>query len=547
VNANDETQVSPLDYLRPVWRFKWFALLIVVVATAATYMYTNREPKKYESSTQLYVGQSDIDQLLSSTQAGSSSTDQRTLANQARLITTPQVATAVDKFLKLGRTTDDLLASISVHPDTDADFLTIVATAGTPRGAAALADAFAHEYLRVRTNTAQHEAKSQLTITKATLARTPTSNRLARSALKDRIRTLENAALDPPQSGQQLSAAEIPTSPVSPKPIRNAIFAAALALLLAIVLAYVFDRSDKRVRSVRDVEELLDLPVLASLPAVKKPLPDHGSRDAIVPELREPSHTLRVNLDLLRVKRGARVVLITSGLPGEGKSTVARNLALAYRDAGLRVALIEADMRRPTQSALLDLARGPGVAEVLQGTAQAPQAWQTMHPEQWTATGAPVAVPNGSNGTHAPTGASPHNGRLDVLVAGNGGENPGLLLYPVALRELLTQASSTHDIVLIDSPPVLMVSDAMVMAPLVDSVVLVIREGTSTRTSVERLKRTFDATPDTDLLGSIVNAVDLSSGYDGYSGYYAAYSAPVDEPAAVPPPAPAEPGPTPQP
>jgi capsular exopolysaccharide synthesis family protein len=500
--------VSPLDYLRPVWRFKWIALLIVIVAAGGAYAYYAHKPKTYESSTQLYVGQSDIDQLLT-TQAANPGNSQRDLANQARLVTTPDVAAAVIRRLRLSRTTDDVLASVTVRPDAVADFLTIATTAHAPREAANLADTFAAEYLAIRRRNTQRQARSQLARARQQLDRTARSNDVARDAIRDRIATLQGTAEDPPQVGSQLSAANVPTSAIAPRPLRNAVFAAAIALLVAILLAYVFDRSDGRIRSVKDFEDLLDIRILAAVPEVKSPTPGHGNRSGIVAALREPVHTLRVNLDLVRAQRGAHSVMISSALPAEGKSTLLRNLALAYRDAGLRVAVVEGDMRRPTMAGLFDLARTPGLAEVLRGDVDLQDAMSK------------VEEVHDVDGVRAP---DTKHGTLDVLVGGFGGENAGLLLYPAALAQMFNTLRETHDVVLCDAPPVLLVSDALVIAPLVDMVVLVVRAGVSTDRGSEHLVRTFEAASEVDVAGAIVNAVPPGAVYAGYGGYYGATS-----------------------
>jgi capsular exopolysaccharide synthesis family protein len=507
--------VSPLDYLRPVWRFKWIALLIVIVAAGGAYAYYAQKPKTYESSTQLYVGQSDIDQLLTA-QTINPGNSQRDLANQARLVTTPDVAAAVIRRLKVSRTTDDILTSVTVRPDAVADFLTIATTASSPRMAADLADAFATEYLAIRRRNTQRQARSQVTRVREQLRRTPRSNDLVRESLRDQIATLQGAAVDPPQVGSQLSAADVPVNPIAPRPVRNAVFAAVIALLVAILLAYLLDRSDRRLRSVKEVEDLLDIRILASIPEVKAPVPSHGKRNEIVPDLREPIHSLRVNLDLVRAQSQAVVVMIASALPAEGKSTVLRNLALAYRDAGLRVAIVEGDMRRPTMSGLFDLPRTPGLADVLRGDASVEAGLRRVD----EASTRDVRTPEG------------HEGTLDVLVGGIGGEGAGLLLYPVALRAIFAELRETHDIVLCDAPPALVVADALVIAPIVDSVLLVVRAGTSTDGASQRLLQTFEATPEAIIAGAIVNAVDSRAGYGDYGGYYGAKSPEVAAPAA---------------
>jgi tyrosine-protein kinase len=510
-----ENSVSPLDYLRPIWRFKWAALVMVTVAVGATYVYFDHQPRTYETSTQLYVGQSSIDSL---TGTSNPAVDARSLANQARLVTTPAVASVVIRRLGLATTPERLLQRISVRPDASADFLTIVADAPSARLAAQLVNGFAQAYILNRAEQERRLVNVQLKTAQLQLARTPIkqSNLPARVSLAQRIQDLRSAALNPEPAGQQLSSAQPPAAAVAPRPGRNAIFAGALAFLLAIVLAYLFDRSDTRLRTVDEMESMLDTAILATIPHVAKPLPVHGERDHIIRELREPYHTLRVNLELIRARRGnAQSLLVTSAFSGEGKSTTVRNLALAYRDAGMRVAVVDADLRRSSIADLFDLARGPGTAEVLGGSVRLHDAIQADQTAART-TGRPRIIPE----ARKPTRQAP--GRLDVLTAGDPGENPGLLFYPVAVRELVNELRTLYDIVLVDTPPVLLVSDALALAPEVDGVILVARVGVTTDTSAQRLVRTLAGVPQTQIMGAVVNAVAT-----GEYAYYGAYE-PID-------------------
>jgi len=506
-----ENSVSPLDYLRPIWRFKWAALVMVTVAIVATYAYFDHQPRTYETSTQLYVGQSSIDSLTGNSNPA---VDARSLANQARLVTTPAVASVVIRRLDLATTPERLLQRISVRPDASADFLTIVAEAPSARLAAQLVNGFAQAYIQNRADQEKRLVNVQLKSAQLQLARTPIkeSNLPARVSLAQRIQDLRSAALNPESAGEQLSSAQPPASAVAPNPGRNAIFAGALAFLLAIVLAYLFDRSDRRLRSVDDMEAMLDTAILATIPQVPKPLPVHGERDHIISELREPYHTLRVNLELTRTRRGsAKSLLVTSAFSGEGKSTTVRNLALAYRDAGMRVAVVNADLRRSSIADLFDLAPGPGTAEVLGGTVRLPNAIQT-DPQVARRVNRPrVAKPR------KPPRQAP--GQLDVLTAGDPGENPGLLFYPVAVRELINELEALCDIVLVDTPPVLLVSDVLALAPEVDGVILVARVGVTTDASAQRLVRTLAGVPQTQIMGAVVNSVAAGGAYTYYGAY----------------------------
>src|ERR1039458_4585282 len=142
--ADDAGGMTVLDYLRPVWRFKVVVPVVIVLAAAATYVYTNRETKVYQASTQLYVGQSSLQQLLSPSATVQSD---RTVADQAVLATTPKVAEVVIKRLNLSESPEALLRTIEVVPDATTDFLTITASDANPKFAASLSNGFAQAYV----------------------------------------------------------------------------------------------------------------------------------------------------------------------------------------------------------------------------------------------------------------------------------------------------------------------------------------------------------------------------------------------------------------
>ena len=500
---NDTEQTTGLtigDYLRPVWRFKWLVVAMVLIAAVAVYLISDAKSRTYQTSAQLYVGQSPIDEVLTSGGTGGGDST-RALANQARLVTAPQVARLVARRLGLPVSPNQLLSLVTVSPATDADFLTISAQASDPQLAAGLVNTFAAAYLDLRRQDTRTGAQAELRTARRQLeGLTGIGNLEARANLRSRISDLQNAALSPPSAGELLSRAQAPNVAISPRPTRNAIFAAILALMLGVVVAYLLDRSDNRLRKIEDVEGLFDLPVLASVPHVRRPLPKEGSDSDVADGLREPSRAMRVNLDLLRSRTGIRVVLITSALPGEGKSTVVRNLALAYEDAGLRAAVVDADLRRPSLAGALGLLPSPGLAEALEdGDEVELQSVRRF--------------------------GSGHEGVLDVLVSGRPPENPTALLTADRLRPVLARLASQYDVVLIDSPPLLAVSDALPLLSLVDGVALVARAGQLTQTAADRLKRTLARVQGVHLLGTIANDVS-----DGLAYEYGAASGRVEKP-----------------
>jgi capsular exopolysaccharide synthesis family protein len=503
-----------LDYLRPVWRFKFVVLLVVILAAAATYVYESHKTKIYQASTQLYVGQSSLQQLLNPGGAASFA-GTNTLADQALLLMTPNVASVVRANLRLSQSPEALLGAIQAAPSSSTDFVDITATSTNPALAARLADGFAQAYIQVAGGNLLNSAKSSLAAVENQLRTLAggSANLAARTGLRQQIATLEGIVSSPPAVGKLLAPAVVPGTPTSPKPTRDAIFAGAIALVLAVILSYLFDRGDRRVRRLDELESLFAVPVLATVPHVRSAKPTSVDPYGTPPSLQERFRSLRVSLDLARstsngTVKSAKVILISSALPGEGKSTVVRNLAISYREAGLRVAVVEADLRRPVLADQFGLKQGPGLGDAL-------------------ADGGDLSL------QRVPDSAEPSlvaSGHIDVAVAGAAPEDPTVLLTEGRVRELIQQLANDHDLVLIDSPPLLAVSDGLPLLGIADGTLLVVRAGTVTRPAAVRLLATIERVnriQRVHMLGIVANDVidDLAASYGAYGGREPAKSA----------------------
>ena len=329
---------------------------------------------------------------------------------------------------------------------------------------------------------------------KAQLARIPGgASSASGSTLAQEIAALQAEVNSPPAPGGAGEPGDGAGCTGVSKPERDGIFAAAIALVLAIIAAYLLDRTDRSVRDVDDVETLFDFPVLATIPNIRsierKSAGVHTPFDA-----QEPYRMLRVNLDIARADVKGKVIMVTSALPAEGKSTVVRNLALSYREAGANVAVVEGDMRRPVLAGQFELAeQGAGFADAL-----ADERPLRTHE-------VPGTVEEPSSG-----------GRIDVALAGHSEENPSVLLTRLVLPKLLLQLAETHDIVLVDSPPLLAVSDGLALLGVVDGVLVVVRPGRTTYPAAERLQRTVERLRGAPILGVVANGVQDELAASGY-------------------------------
>jgi Mrp family chromosome partitioning ATPase len=197
------------------------------------------------------------------------------------------------------------------------------------------------------------------------------------------------------------------------------------------------------------------------------------------------------------------VILFLSADAGDGKSTLVADLALVQRDAGARVAVIEADLRRPSQAGLLGLGSPRGLAEVLTGAVTYEGAMQSVGPLAPEEVGFEPSRPGVAIATVAQARGT---GSLSVLAGGGPAANPPALLASAAMQEVLQAAASDFDHVLIDAPP-LLVSDAMPLLRAVDGIVIVGRLGHTRETSAERLTQLLSRSATAPVLGVVANAV----------------------------------------
>jgi receptor protein-tyrosine kinase len=277
---------------------------------------------------------------------------------------------------------------------------------------------------------------------------------------------------------------------VSPKPLLNLAVGAVLGLVIGVAVALLRELLDTTVNTADDVEATVDAPVLASI-AYDGDVPKHplltevGSHSPRV----EAFRLLRTNLQFLDLDTRPRALVITSAVPGEGKTSTATNLAIALAQTGLRVLLVDGDLRRPRVASLLGLERSVGLTTVLVGRSELQDSIQK----------------------HTDSG-------IFFLASGPIPPNPTEVLQSRTAQELFDRLSQMFDMVIVDGPPLLPVSDAAIIARDVDGAILVVRHG---KTSKEQLRQAAVrlSQVDASLLGTAVNMTPRKGkGYYGY-GY----------------------------
>ena len=300
-----------------------------------------------------------------------------------------------------------------------------------------------------------------------------------------------------------VEAPALPTSPVSPRPLRNLALALVLGLLLGVGLAVLRETLDNTVKNPDDALEATGAATLGAIAydeqTRKRPLIVSDSPRSV---RSEAFRQLRTNLQFVQVDGPLRSLVITSSVPGEGKSTTACNLAITMAQAGLRVCLVEADLRRPRVADYLGLVGAVGMTDVLIGRVRLEEALQ-------------------------PWG----DGMLAVLPSGPLPPNPSELLSSHGMAELMKSLQDRFDLVLLDAPPLLPVTDGAVLSTLADGAVLCVRASKTRRDQLTQAAGALRAV-DAKVLGVVLTMVP-TKGPDAYHGYgndYGSYQSDVHKP-----------------
>jgi succinoglycan biosynthesis transport protein ExoP len=450
--------VRYLDTIRERWPLiAGMTVLAVLIALA----YVSTAPKRYRAEADILVTPISSNETAT---AGlglitESNDPTQTVSTAARLIARPAVAELTKAHLGLSGSAHALLQDVSAEPIAQSSLVAVQAESGSAYDATRIANAFAKSAVELGTITLHAAIAAQLPSLEQQLQSLPEAERTGPGTLGERLATLKSlkSAADP--TLRVASAATLPSSPSSPQK-KLALVAGLLGgLIVGLGAAFASQALDPRLRREEQLRELFRLPILTHIPRVE------GSHDGplvptrLTPAATEAYRTLRATV-AATVGEAHRSILITSSSEGEGKSTTAINYAVSLAMANRRVLLIEGDLRRPT------LGRALGVRALTAGVGAVLINQVSME---------------------------------DAIVYSDTYENLGFLLVertalslvdrlslPTA-RELVEEAKALADYVVIDSPPLTEISDALPLAQEVDAVLIVARMGTSRLKRLENL------------------------------------------------------------
>jgi Mrp family chromosome partitioning ATPase/capsular polysaccharide biosynthesis protein len=521
---NDTTDAASI--FAPIWKRKWLILAVALLVAAGTYEYYKRQPHVYQASTQLYLGNGAEQQSAVSPNAGKSALSGHALTDQVAIINSSIIGEPVRQRLRKEHNLAAAKGKAKAAVSGTSSFVVITTQARTPRAAVALANGYAREYIRHQHANYLRGVMTAITNTRAQIRKLEAAPvKGAKRGSSTGASTLQavtlNSKLNQLESQlslagvAQVGSAKASPVPLSPTPKKNAIFGFVLGLAIASIAAFLLSRLDRRQRSLADVERVFEVQILTALPNVKSPIVTRDGQRGPAKPLIEPMRRLYTALQLAdaNVLQGERtthprVILILSADSGDGKSTIVANLARVQADAGERVAVIEADFRRPVQSRLLGVDGSRGLADVLDGRLAMREAMQTVASGPQRAVAQPVDGQPGVSTPGVSTIVSPNgSGSLSVLLGGGEADNPPALLGGPAMAELLRSVADDFDHVLIDAPSPLEVSDVMPLLPKVDGIVIVSRVGHTRDVSGERLMELLKRTASAPVLGVVANCV----------------------------------------
>lgn len=396
-------------YLR-VLRKRWMSVVTVtLVILAAVVAGTLAVTPKYTATTRMFFA---VQGSESATDLAQGSTfAEKQMASYAQVATSPLVLDRVIKKLKLPMTAEVLAESVVATPPADTVILEISVT----------------DPDRVRSAQIANGIGEQLTIVAGDLA----------PARSDGSKSVK---------ATRLAAAKVPLSASSPRIVSNLVGGVILGLLVGVCVALIRQAMDTKIRTERDLQEITDATLLGAVgfdeAIASSPVVMRNERLA---HQAEAVRRVRTNLQFVNLAQRHSTILVSSSIPGEGKSTTALNLAVALADAGVRTILVDADLRRPSIATYLGLEGSVGLTTVLIGRATVSDVVQPWE-----------------------------SGTLHILPAGEIPPNPSEILGSDAMKDLLDELSNTYDMVLLDTPPLLPVTDAAVLSKFASGTLVIV-------------------------------------------------------------------------
>lgn len=454
--SDSDDTIEVRRYLDALKRARWPLALFVILATGIAVGVSTALPKQYKASAsivkQVASGPYDSVNVDSLT---------RELQTIQRLLLTSSVLDQAAPQLK-GETTGSLSQHVSSSVDPDANILYVTATGDTPQITAARANAVANAFVSEQRDTSRRQysrARAGL-LSELDRVRNDPAASDQEAAIRQRLSELSVAQANAGADLQVAQRATPPSTPTSPRPVRNGVIAFFLAMFVGVLVVLGRDQLVPRVSGPRELSRLLDLPMLTAIPYVRRRL---GRRKRLLTGIEyEAYQTLgaSVRFSLPPEDQTSQVLLVTSALHAEGKSTVTARLGRALAQSGHPTLLVSADLRWPTLHEIVDIPVSPGLTELIQ------EAGEHGGDDIDRLIDASVFRLEGG----------PRGGELDAIASGAKPNQPAQLLAGRGAQTVFDRLRVRgYSYVLIDAPPVLGIADSQSLATYADSLLWVSR------------------------------------------------------------------------
>lgn len=474
-----------------VLRERWLIVLGVIVICAGLAAYRHERGAKTYTATASVVFQSGtLSESALQVAASTGPEPVREADTEVLVAHSPEVANGVGERLKSRLSTGDLLEAVKVEANPDANVLSMIAATGSPRESARLANAFAEEYIAFKTRSELAEVESAQRSLQRQLDSLPEGS-AERTTVEQSLQRLSSLRAVAGGSATIIGRATPPTSPSGSSLSTSVVVGLLIGIALAFSLVFLIESLDRRVKTIEEFEAEYRLPVLTGVTQASFRHPRAEERSALL----EPYRILRGALDMAAVTRQLDTVMVTSAIPGEGKTTVCVDLARAIALTGRSVALVELDLRRPTFASQFELGPHDGLTAVLTRTAELSDALLTPFPQ----------MPS-----------------LTVLPAGRVPHNPSEIIGSDRISEIIATLQGCNDMVILDAAPLNPVADSQILLGnrAVHASIVVGRVNKTSRDDVRRARAILDR-HSIDPVGIVVTGLRETGAYGYGYGYEA--------------------------
>ncbi len=506
------------QYLNIIWRWLWLIVLGVLLAGGTAYWVSLNLPPVYRASTTLMINEG---RSPGATDYTSVLTSERLAQTYAELLTKRPVFEEVSRRLNL----TELKSNVTVHPVRDTQLIELSVEDHDPVLVAQVANALTQVFMEqneARQTARFADSKASLNQEMSRLSRdiqnteqmiatlqaagegadqaelirlqnTLSQMRNSYSALLSSFEAIRMAEMESTDTIIVAEPAEVPLYPIAPRPLLNTLLAVVAGGVLTLGIAFLIEHLDDTVKNPEDVDQTVGISTLGAIARIN--VSTNGQRliTAVHPKspISEAYRVLRTNIQFSSFDSPLSTLLVTSANPLEGKSVTVANLGVVIAQAGLSVIMVDTDLRRPVLHEIFDLPNTVGLTNVL------------LHQDP---------VPD----RHLQT---TRIANLQVLTSGPLPPNPSELLGSARMRRLIQHLQERADIVIFDSPPMLAVTDAAVIASMVDGALLVIEASTTRREAIRRAKENLNKVG-ANILGVALNKLSANKAAGYYYYYY---------------------------